>query len=119
MMYSRYAGPGTEYRRAPAPRPFPEQGPQPGPRRPPMPPPGPGPRRPGPRPAPHSGPEPPRAPGSCPPGPAGPPGLDAGDLLLLAVLFLLYRESGDEDFLVMLAVVAFGIFGGKLPIPFL
>jgi hypothetical protein len=42
-----------------------------------------------------------------------PSGLDTGDLLLLAVLFFLYRESGDEDFLIMLAVVALSIFSGK------
>ena len=42
-----------------------------------------------------------------------PSGLDTGDLLLLAVLFFLYRESGDEDYLIMLAVVALSIFSGK------
>jgi hypothetical protein len=36
--------------------------------------------------------------------------LDASDLSLAAVLFLLYIESHDEDFLIILAVVAFSIF---------
>ncbi len=39
-----------------------------------------------------------------------PAGLDAGDLALTALLFLLYVESGDEDFLIMLIVTGFSIF---------
>lgn len=35
--------------------------------------------------------------------------LDSGDLSLAAVLFLLYLESHDEDFLIILAVVAFSM----------
>lgn len=31
--------------------------------------------------------------------------LDSGDLLLLAVLFLLLRENGDEDLILMLALL--------------
>jgi hypothetical protein len=38
-----------------------------------------------------------------------PYGLDSGDILLFLILFFLYTESGDEDFLVILAVVAFSI----------
>lgn len=34
---------------------------------------------------------------------------DAGDLAVLALLFFLYRESGDEEFLIILAFFAFGI----------
>jgi len=41
--------------------------------------------------------------------PALPFGLDVGDLLLILMLFLLYTESGDEDFLIILAVVGFSI----------
>lgn len=35
--------------------------------------------------------------------------LDSSDLSLAAVLFLLYLESHDEDFLIILAVVAFSM----------
>ena len=35
--------------------------------------------------------------------------LDPADLLLLAILYLLYLDSGDEEFLLLLAVMAFGI----------
>ncbi len=35
--------------------------------------------------------------------------LDAGDIAILALLFFLYRESGDEEFLIILAFFAFGI----------
>ena len=41
--------------------------------------------------------------------PALPFGLDAGDIMLLALLFFLYTESGDEDFLIILAVVCMSI----------
>ena len=34
-------------------------------------------------------------------------GLDSDDLILLLILFLLYRESGDEDFLIILLVMLF------------
>ncbi len=57
------------------------------------------------------GPPPPKR----PPGPEGllssilPGNLDAGDILLFLILFFLYSESGDEDFLIILAVVAFSI----------
>ena len=43
------------------------------------------------------------------PHPALPFGMDAGDLLLFTVLLLLYKESGDTDFLILLAVVAVSI----------
>lgn len=36
-------------------------------------------------------------------------GLDTGDLMLLGLLYLLYRESGDEDFIIILVVMAFSI----------
>ncbi len=34
-----------------------------------------------------------------------PKNIDMGDLLLLVLLFLLYSESGDEEFLIILAIV--------------
>lgn len=37
-------------------------------------------------------------------------GLDLSDVMLLGLLYLLYRESGDEDFLIILAVVAMSVF---------
>lgn len=39
-----------------------------------------------------------------------PKGMDWGDIMLLALFLLLYLESGDEDFLIILIVVAFSIF---------
>ncbi len=39
-----------------------------------------------------------------------PDGVDAGDLLLCALLLFLYLESHDEDFLIILLVVGFSIF---------
>ncbi|MGN1001878.1 MAG: hypothetical protein ACI4PC_03830 [Oscillospiraceae bacterium] len=33
--------------------------------------------------------------------------LETEDILLIVVLYLLYKESGDEDFLVMMAAMAF------------
>ena len=36
--------------------------------------------------------------------------LDGGDLLLFLLLFFLYIESDDSDFLIILAVIAFSIF---------
>gem|GEM_PF-4793076 len=39
--------------------------------------------------------------------------LDTSDILLLLVLYFLYRESGDEEFLIILVVTAFSIFGEK------
>ena len=38
-----------------------------------------------------------------------PAGIDAGDILILLVLLFLYIESKDEDFLIILAVLAFSI----------
>ena len=38
-----------------------------------------------------------------------PSGMDTGDILLLLILFFLYNESKDEDFLIILAVVAMSI----------
>ena len=35
-----------------------------------------------------------------------PPGTDVGDIILLLVLYLLYADSRDEDFLVILIVMA-------------
>ncbi len=52
-------------------------------------------------------PEPPRAPASRGILPAG---LDSGDLFLAAMLFFLYSESHDEDFLIILIVVGLSIF---------
>ena len=44
-------------------------------------------------------------------------GIDADDLILLALIFLLYRESGDEEFLIILGVLAFSILSpGKRPV---
>ncbi len=42
-----------------------------------------------------------------------PKNLDAGDLLLLGLLLLLYMDSKDEEFLIILAVVALSIFREK------
>ena len=39
-----------------------------------------------------------------------PAGMDTEDLLLLGILLLLYLESKDEDFLILLAVMAFSMF---------
>ena len=38
-----------------------------------------------------------------------PKGLDLGDILLLAFFLLLYLESGDSDFLIILIVVGYSI----------
>ena len=35
--------------------------------------------------------------------------LDTSDILLLLVLYFLYRETGDEEFLIILAVTAFSM----------
>lgn len=56
------------------------------------------PAKPPPRPAP---PKPPVRP-DCP--------LDAGDLILLALLWYLYKESRDEEFLIILIILAAKIF---------
>ena len=40
-----------------------------------------------------------------------PKGMDAGDILLLLVFLFLYNETGDDDFLIMLAVMALSIIG--------
>ena len=37
-------------------------------------------------------------------------GLDTGDLVILALLIFLYFESKDEEFLIMLGVLAYGIY---------
>ena len=42
-----------------------------------------------------------------------PAGLDAGDLLLAVMLFLLYIDTHDEDFLIILIVVGFSMFKGS------
>ena len=42
--------------------------------------------------------------------PTLPFGMDSGDILFLLVLLLLYRESGDEDFLIILIAVGMSIF---------
>lgn len=42
-----------------------------------------------------------------------PPWLDAGDLALMVLLFLLYLENDDSDFLIILAVVAFAVMKDK------
>ena len=42
-----------------------------------------------------------------------PSGLDAGDLLLAVMLFLLYIDTHDEDFLIILIVVGFSMFKGS------
>ena len=36
-------------------------------------------------------------------------GLDVGDLMLLLILFLLYLDSKDEEFLIILAVLGFSL----------
>ena len=38
-----------------------------------------------------------------------PAGVDACDLLLLGLMWLLWKDSGDRDFLIMLGVLALGI----------
>lgn len=38
-------------------------------------------------------------------------GIDTGDMLLLMVLLLLYLDSGDEDFLIILVTMSFAVFG--------
>lgn len=42
-----------------------------------------------------------------------PAGADSSDILLLLILYFLYKESGDEEFLIILAVVALSVFGEK------
>lgn len=42
-----------------------------------------------------------------------PKGVDLSDLMLAAVLFLLYLESRDEDYLIILAVMALSILKPK------
>ena len=37
-------------------------------------------------------------------------GFEAGDIAVIALMFLLYKESGDEEFLIVLAFFALGIF---------
>ena len=100
-MYKRYQGNSGLVRRVEEPAP-PGRVPPPG-RFPPsgsMPPPPPGPFPP---------PPPPRAPGlferlrALLPGPRAP--LETEDLLLLAILYLLYRESGETEWLVALAAM--------------
>jgi len=39
-----------------------------------------------------------------------PDNIDRHDLALLGILFLLYIESDDSDFLIVLAVIAFSMF---------
>ena len=39
------------------------------------------------------------------------PGFEMGDIAILAILFFLYKESGDEEFLIVLAFFALGLFG--------
>jgi hypothetical protein len=39
--------------------------------------------------------------------------LDMGDIILLALLFLLYTESGDYEFLIILGFLAFAILKGS------
>ncbi|MBQ9493361.1 MAG: hypothetical protein IJR54_06460 [Oscillibacter sp.] len=70
-----------------------------------------------PPPLPEPPPPPPLNPSGPPPNPSGPPpvrdglrfpyldNLDTGDLLLLCLLFLLYREGADEELLVALGLL--------------
>ena len=37
-------------------------------------------------------------------------GFEMGDVAVLALLFFLYRESGDDEFLIVLAFFAIGLF---------
>lgn len=37
-------------------------------------------------------------------------GFETGDLLLLLMVFLLYTESGDEEFLIILAALAYSLY---------
>lgn len=72
-------------------------------------------------------PPPPPAPSPPPPGPGGPPpppppfgfpllgrlegalgALETEDLLLMAILYLLYRESGDSEWLLILGCLLIG-----------
>ena len=41
-----------------------------------------------------------------------PAGIDAGDLLLVVMLFLLYIDTKDEDFLIILIVVGYSMLKG-------
>lgn len=57
-------------------------------------------------------PAPPPPPGNKPKPPPKPlpGGVDMGDLVLLALLWYLYRESRDEEFLLILLILAAKIF---------
>ena len=41
-----------------------------------------------------------------------PAGIDAGDLLLIVMLFLLYIDTEDEDFLIILIVMGYSMLKG-------
>ena len=41
-----------------------------------------------------------------------PAGIDAGDLLLIVMLFLLYIDTEDEDFLIILIIMGYSILKG-------
>ena len=41
----------------------------------------------------------------------GPGSMDLSDVLLIGILYLLYRESRDEEFLIVLIIMALHIFG--------
>ncbi len=60
-----------------------------------------------PPPPPYPGPPPAFRPGTALPGLRLPAGLETEDLLLLMILFLLYRESGDEELLFIMAALLF------------
>lgn len=54
---------------------------------------------------------PPQPPRPMPPPPPRPPfDLDMGDIVLLGLLYYLYRESRDEEFLIILIILAAKIF---------
>jgi hypothetical protein len=44
-----------------------------------------------------------------------PDGMDTADVLLLLILLFLFIESGDEEFIIVLIVVAVSMFGLKIP----
>ena len=41
-----------------------------------------------------------------------PEGIDSGDIMLLLLLLFLYIETDDNDFLILLAVIAFSVIKG-------
>lgn len=97
-MYKRYRGNSGRVEYVPEPRREPPRRPAPPPPDPILPPSGPGPSRPG-----SPGPRPPGRPGLFPPALQ----LETEDLLLLLILYFLYRESGDSELLMIIGAMLF------------